>query len=921
MYLARPCCVHFPATLELTILTDPTEVMPRQWILQLAVLTRAMTNDFDPKDHTREELAERVRLLEQELARVRGDSYTPNSPITPSLASSQETANADIPWLLDAIKHLFTEHNSASLDYTLAQLGEHLHLSACSLWLLGERGRSPECFCVWHEQQPIPSDWLIKLLPPGSPQLAQLHAGQPLVLNRELLQDCGLPAKANKQIQLLPIQRNHNTEGVIALHTTKPKSLTPALLHQAQLVADLLFSVHDRQRMLRKLADRDTRFQYAMEASRDGLWDWNIATGQIYFSRSYLRMLGYKYDALPGTIDTLRDYFLHPEDAHQVLMQYQAAVDNHRPFMNLEYRMLHQDGSELWIYSRAKFVEPDANGRARRCVGINANITDFIQSQEALLAAKTQADMANKTKGEFLARMSHEIRTPMNAIIGLGHLLNDTTLDEQQKSYLGSMTTAAESLLHIINQVLDFSKIETGKIMLENTHFDLDQVFEKLSRLFEISALHKAVNLIYDVRSDVPRFLRGDASRLSQIISHLISNALQYSTSNEVVIGVTNVKQNSHHVTLEFTITDFGVGMSHEQLTQLQNTLSKGVPPEANTQGGFGLSICNHLVALMNGRIHIQSKPDQGCKISFTARFEHSHIGAKSLHDQPHALSNLRALIVDDNAIARNIIASTAHSIRLHTDTTDSADSAVRKIRAAETDGKPYHLVLMDYKMPHTDGLQATKMIKTDASIQNKPLVFLISSFHRDEIFENENQASLIDGFLNKPVSESRLFDTIHQTIDSSHPFYKLMSHEDTDDTDDSALLTSLRVLLAEDNIVNQQVARGILRKKGVEVTIANNGREAIDLLYKQSENFDMVLMDLEMPELDGYQATQEIRAGNIKPQIPIIAITAQAMRGDRERCLAAGMDAYLTKPIQPDLLYRTLADMLRTQLAEKKQP
>lgn len=881
-----------------------------------AVLIRIMINDFDPMDPTREELAARVRQLEQELMRLQGQVRADKSSThAPAPTDSSE-------WLLDTIKHLLTEHNSASINYTLEQLGKRLGLAGCSLWHWEQRRRHLQCIGSWQTQDLNSLQehcWPDDLLSPDADELAQLLQGEIIHFNAGQLSG-SLPSNAGiRQTTLAPVRRNHNTEAFIALHTVQPDTLPETVLQQITLIADLLFSVYDRQRLLRTLADRDTRFQYAMEASRDGLWDWNIETGQIYFSRSYLRMLGYKYDSLPGTLDTLRDYFLHPDDAEQVMTQYEAALTNQRPFMNLEFRMLHHSGSVVWVYSRAKFVEPDARGRARRCVGINADITDFIRAQEELLAAKTQADMANKTKSEFLARMSHEIRTPMNAIIGLGHLLNDTALDEQQQSYLGSMNTAAESLLHIINQVLDFSKIESGKIILDNSHFDLDQVFEKLSRLFEISALHKAIDIVYDIKSDVPRFLRGDASRLSQIISHLITNALQYSTSTQVVVGVTTVKRNSHHVTLEFSITDFGIGMSEEQVKQLQSNLTKNSPGEANTHSGFGLNICNHLVALMNGRIHLSSKPGQGCKISFTARFEHSHIGAKSLLDQPHALSNLRALIVDDNTIARNIIASTAHSIRLHADTTDNAEHALEKIRSADASGKPYHLVLMDYKMPHVDGLAATRMIKADRRLANTPLVFLISSYRQDEIFDENQDAVLVDGFLNKPVSESRLFDTIHQAIDENHPLYKLMSHEDSGDEEDNSLLSNLRILVAEDNLVNQQVARGILRKKGIHVTIANNGLEAIALLQQDSEGFDVILMDLEMPELDGYQATRQIRQGSVHSEIPIIAVTAQAMRGDRERCLAAGMEDYITKPIMPDLLYRTLADTVRAKKTRKK--
>ncbi len=855
-----------------------------------------------PKDVTQESLVAKVEQLERELSHLRGQLYP---------------SDKDADWLLDTLRHLLAEHNSAGISYTLDRLGERFGFSEASLWRWDYRQRHLTSVARWQSHpRNEDADWLQQLLNPQHACFNALQEGQPLRLLADDMAAAGLATSPAAQLDLIPIQRNHMTEALLVLASEVPRPWPDTGLSQLHLLGEFLFNVHDRQQLLRTLADRDTRFQYAMDASRDGLWDWNLDTDQIYFSRSYLRMLGYKYDTLPGNLNTLRNYFLHPEDAEQVLSQYQSAIDNQRIYVNLEFRMLHRDGSELWIYSRAKFVEPDGEGRPHRCVGINANITDFIRSQEELLAAKTQADIANKTKGEFLARMSHEIRTPMNAIIGLGHLLQDTALNDQQKSYLGSMTTAAESLLHIINQVLDFSKIETGKIMLENSHFDLDQIFEKLSRLFEISALHKAVDIVYDIKHDVPRFLRGDASRLSQVISHLITNALQYSTSEQVVVAVKRAKQSSQHVTLEFTITDYGVGLTEEQLTQLQQSLLKSGGDSGN-RSGYGLSICNHLVALMNGRIQIRSKPGQGCAISFTARFEHSHLGAKSLHEQPQALVNLRALVVDDNTIARNIIASTAHAIRLRADTSESAQQALQKIREADAQGRPYHLVLMDYKMPQVDGLQATALIKNDPDLQQVPLVILISSYHRDEIFQGDHKALLVDGFLNKPVSESRLFDSIHQAIGPDHPLYPLIHQGEGDSNEEDQLLKGICVLLVEDNLVNQQVAQGILRKKGVEVHIANNGREALETLQAGAQKFDVVLMDLEMPEMDGYAATQAIRADAHLAQMPVIAITAQAMRGDRERCLAAGMDAYLTKPIMPDLLYRTLAQMLRAQLAE----
>ncbi|HEY7885146.1 MAG TPA: histidine kinase dimerization/phospho-acceptor domain-containing protein, partial [Cellvibrionaceae bacterium] len=281
---------------------------------------------------------------------------------------------------------------------------------------------------------------------------------------------------------------------------------------------------------------RDSRLQYALEASRDGLWDWDVASNKVYFSRSYLRLLGYNFDHLPGTFETLCDYFLHPDDRDMVAMELSTAIDNCRQRVELEHRMLHRDGYTLWVQTHGLLVEPDENGKARRCVGTLTDISRTVHDQQSLIAAKAEAEMASNAKSKFLASMSHEIRTPMNAIIGLGHLLGDTDLDEVQKSYLTSMSVAANSLLQVLNQVFDYAKLEAGNIILENSHFDLEQLFERLSRIFETNALHRPVNIIFDISDKVPRFLRGDATRLSHIISHLVTNALQYSASDAVLV-------------------------------------------------------------------------------------------------------------------------------------------------------------------------------------------------------------------------------------------------------------------------------------------------------------------------------------------------------------------------------------------------
>lgn len=890
------------------------------------------------QDRGKQPLESRIRELERELARLKAQASaaspavaTANSPPTEKSPASEvrfswprsEPGSAPAAsvvafsdgdnWLIDTLRVLLTEPDSAGMGFALGRLGDFLNLVDCSLWRLDDRHRQVENFGRWQaEELPVLNQdrWVGLVLSDKAHCLAELQAGRALIIGPEpatsalarMLNDSGVSSSV-----LVPVQRNHNTEGFIALHRKGLGSWSRRAMELAEVIADMLLAVEERERLTRQLSTRDLRFQHAMEASRDGIWDWDIASGKVYYSRSYMRMLGYEDVPLPAHQKTFENLFVLPEDAAKVRDQFWAALDSGQEYLNLEFRMRHKSGRVRWIYCRAKFVEPDAQGLPQRCVGINADITDFIHTQEQLQAAKNQADLANRAKSDFLARMSHEIRTPMNAIIGLGHLLADSSLDQRQQGYLQSINHASDALLQMLNQLLDLSKIERGNIILEQAHFDLEQALEKLARLFEVSSIPREIDIVYDLHKEVPRFLRGDAARLTQALRSLVDQLLSHTSGERILVQVTLSESDAKSVRLEFAIGELGAKVGPGELEQLQTSLRSDFAAAAtDASSSFGLGISRHLIELMQGELSIECRPGPGCTLHFSAVFEHSQMGAKTLHEQPDRFQKLRALVVDDNALAREIMTGTLAGLGLEAGSAPNADQALGSLHRAEQAQKPYDLVLMDYNMPVTDGLEATARIKADPNLRKLPRVFLVSSFHRDEIFASNQKAELVDAFLSKPISQSRLFDTLAQVFAPQE-----LAHLEEVDPAETDSLAGVRVLLVEDNKVNQQVASGLLRKRGLEVTLAHNGRDALDRLHANPQAFDVILMDMEMPVLDGYQASREIRAGQVRPDIPIIALTAQALRGDRVRCLKAGMNGYLSKPIKPAKLYQALQECL----------
>jgi two-component system, sensor histidine kinase and response regulator len=554
-------------------------------------------------------------------------------------------------------------------------------------------------------------------------------------------------------------------------------------------------------------------------------------------------------------------------------------------------------GKEVWLDSvLTHFI---SSGEAHLLLLMD-DIAERKQSEEALLRAKEAAESANVAKGQFLANMSHEIRTPMNAIVGLGQLALQTDLSDKQRDYLQKILAASQSLLATLNDILDFSKIEAGKLTIESTPFSLHDSLTRIAGLITVRSAQKGLEILYRIDPGVPDALVGDPHRLEQVLINLLGNAVKFTEQGQVILIVERGEEepDSGSLSLRFTVSDSGIGLSHGEIGKLFQPFTQSDSSTTRRFGGtgLGLSICNRLVQLMGGEISVLSEPGRGSSFRFSALFKAGSSATYESRSFAGQCDGPMVLVADDNALAALLLAEMlqAHSLRVKVVSTGrQALEEVVRCAGAEASER-YQLVFLDWRMPDLDGLETARLIREALSSAQAPAVIITTAFENARVVD-QGAAIGVRAFLAKPVLprmlQSRLEDVFGSPEEGAAP----------------GRLRGARVLLAEDHPINQEIAREILERSGALVTIAGNGHEAVQAVLQAEHPFDLVLMDIQMPVMDGFQATALIREESSGKNLPIIAMTANALSDERERCLSAGMSDHIAKPIDLEELFQVL--------------
>jgi PAS domain S-box-containing protein len=729
-----------------------------------------------------------------------------------------------------------------------------------------------------------------------------LRPGDPLSKCHELMLEKGLfTAEMLRDMKLSPddqIKRNKSGEKSGSRLVTLGDGSTHRFIRKA-LPCGKTVSIADD---VSDLVEKDKLFDKALTLGEAGYWSLDISTKTYTISKSLYAFFGADVGhklAKQGIISVI-----HPDDQ----IKFKAALTNAPKTGNrfeVTCRAQTHKGGFRWSNITGEIIR-DAKGKAIRMEAFVKDVTRQRRQSKALERAKDEAIAASQAKSEFLANMSHEIRTPMNGILGMAELLSNSEIDERQKEFVSVINNSASALLTIINDILDFSKIEAGAFEMDPVPFDLKSSINDVTSLLRTKAQEKNLEMIINYPADLPKNFIGDAGRIRQVITNLLGNAVKFTETGHIQIDV-DIKPTRDMVICTIDVKDSGIGISPEKMSRIFDKFTQADGSTTRVYGGtgLGLTISKHIVEMMGGRMRVSSSLGEGSSFGFRVPLPIDRDAKTEAFDST-LVKNRRVLIVDDIKINQALFTEQLSAWDMVAETADDGVEALTKIKAAQNEGQPYDLILLDYLMPGMNGQEFAQVITQTPSIKNPQIVMLSSC---DQPVSTSALGEIgIDSYLIKPVRERRLFDTIVRVL--SNPMKRQSAIVEEKRETKPVTPTKLEILVAEDFALNQDVVKLMLADTEFKPIFVNNGQEAVDLYKKDTDRFPLILMDVSMPIMDGYEATKLIRSyehENELKKVSVIALTGHALKNDRAECLSAGMDDYLTKPVKQDELLEKL--------------